>query len=161
MFSSRLPGLLLNHSKEWYHVGMAQHGVLEAGELLRDAGLRSTAPRRAVLEALHPGGHFDASELFEKVKHELPDTTLQTMYVVLSALTEAGLVRKIEPAGASAHYEVRVGDNHHHLLCTSCGRLEDVACAVGAAPCLTPNENYGFTIEAAEVTFIGLCPNCH
>ena len=146
------------------HVGMyIDTGIdtrVDPGELLRGAGLRSTAPRRAVLEALTPGGHLDASELFDVVKRELPGTSLQAMYVVLAALTEAGLVRKIEPAGGSAHYEVRVGDNHHHLLCVICGRLEDVACTIGAAPCLTPVEDHGFQIHAAEVTFTGLCPAC-
>jgi len=132
----------------------------DAAERLKHAGLRSTAPRRAVIEALGAGGHFDTAELFEIVQRQLPDTTLQTMYVVLSALTEAVIVRKIEPAGAAAHYEIRVGDNHHHLLCTSCGHIEDVACAVGAAPCLTPSEHHDFDIHAAEVTFLGLCPNC-
>lgn len=149
----------MNDSKECYN-GYVQHSVQEASERLKGAGLRSTAPRRAVLEALTPGGHLDAAELYERVKRELPDTTLQTMYVVLGALTETGLVRKIEPAGSAARYEARVGDNHHHLLCTSCGHLEDVACAVGAAPCLTPSEHHDFEIHTAEVTFLGLCPTC-
>lgn len=140
---------------------MASDTARGATERLKEAGLRSTAPRRAVMQALEVGGHFDTAELFDMVKRELPDTTLQTMYVVLAALTDAGLVRKIEPAGAAAHYEIRVGDNHHHLLCRSCGRLEDVACVVGAAPCLTPSEDHNFHIEAAEVTFLGLCPACY
>ena len=134
--------------------------TLSAAERLKAVGLRSTAPRRAVIDALQAGGHFDTAELFDMVQRELPDTTLQTMYVVLAALTEAGLVRKIAPAGAAAHYEMRVGDNHHHLLCTGCGHLEDVTCAVGAAPCLAPSETHNFSIHAADVTFHGLCPNC-
>ncbi|WP_217136121.1 Fur family transcriptional regulator [Leucobacter chinensis] len=140
---------------------MTQQLHLGAAERLKGAGLRSTAPRRAVLEALHPGGHLDAAELFQLVQRELPDTTLQTMYVVLSALTDAGLVRKIEPAGSAARYEVRVGDNHHHLICQGCGRIEDVACTIGHAPCLTPSETHNFHIHTAEVTFVGLCPDCY
>ncbi|MBK0417706.1 transcriptional repressor [Leucobacter sp. CSA1] len=129
-------------------------------ERLHDAGLRSTAPRRAALEALAPGGHLDASEIFEAVKSELPGTSLQAVYGVLGALTEAGLVRKIEPGGSAARYEARVGDNHHHMVCRECGRIEDVQCAIGAAPCLVPSEDHGFTVEAAEVTFLGTCPDC-
>ena len=132
----------------------------ESAARLNAVGLRSTAPRRAVLEALQPGGHLDASELYDRLKDDLPGTSLQAIYGVLTALVEANLVRRVTPAGGSARYEARVGDNHHHLLCRSCGRLEDVPCAVGAAPCLTPSEDHGFQIEAAEVTFHGLCSDC-
>lgn len=134
--------------------------VTETVDRLRQAGLRSTAPRRAVLQALEPGGHLDVAELRDRVAQELPGTSLQTVYVVLAALTEAGLVRKIETSSGAARYEARVGDNHHHLLCVRCGRLEDIACAVGAAPCLTPSEYHGFRIEAADVTFRGVCADC-
>lgn len=127
---------------------------------LKAAGLRSTAPRRAVLEALRPGGHLDASEVYDQVRQDLTGTSLQAIYGVLGALTEAGLVRKIEPVGSAARFEARVGDNHHHLICTSCGRIEDVSCAIGEAPCLVPSEDHGFRIESAEVTFNGLCPDC-
>ena len=127
---------------------------------LSEAGLRSTAGRRATLHVLNRGGHFDASEVFELVKQDLPGTSLQAIYGVLAALTEAGLVRKIEPAGGPAHFERRIGDNHHHLVCTVCGRIEDVPCAIGEAPCLTASHTHGFTIESAEVTFNGLCPDC-
>ena len=136
------------------------HHATESAARLNAAGLRSTAPRRAVLDALQPGGHLDASELYERLRGELPGTSLQAIYGVLTALTEANLVRRITPAGGSARYEARVGDNHHHLLCTSCGRLEDVPCAVGAAPCLTPSDDHGFEITTAEVTFHGLCADC-
>lgn len=132
----------------------------ESAARLSAAGLRSTAPRRAVLDALQPGGHLDASEVFESVRHGLPGTSLQAIYGVLGALAEAGLVRKIEPAGGPAHYEARVGDNHHHLVCRRCGRIEDVSCTVGAAPCLTPSESHGFVVDTAEVTFHGLCADC-
>lgn len=127
---------------------------------LNDAGLRSTAPRRAVLETLEAGGHLEAAEVFERVVKDLPGTSLQAVYIVLTALTEAGLVRKVAPAGASAHFEARVGDNHHHLVCSQCGRIEDVPCIVGHAPCLTPSDSMGFVIDTAEVTFNGVCSDC-
>lgn len=136
------------------------HHATESATRLNSAGLRSTAPRRAVLDALQPGGHLDASELYERLRGELPGTSLQAVYGVLTALTEAKLLRRITPAGGPARYEARVGDNHHHLLCTSCGHLEDVPCVVGAAPCLTPSEDHGFEIASAEVTFHGLCASC-
>lgn len=139
---------------------MTPNLALDTTELLRSAGLRSTAPRRAVLEALHAGGHYDAASVYERVKERLPGTSLQAVYVVLAALTDARLVRKITPEGGSAHYEVHQGNNHHHLLCTECGRLEDITCAIGEAPCLTPSEDHGFHITTAEVTFTGLCPDC-
>lgn len=127
---------------------------------LRAAGLKSTAPRRAVLETLDRGGHFEAADVYREVSQELTGTSLQAIYIILTALTEAGLARKIETAGASAKFEARVGDNHHHLLCTNCGRIEDVACVIGAAPCMTPSEDHGYVIHTAEVTFTGLCPPC-
>lgn len=131
-----------------------------ATQQLHDAGLRTTAPRRAVLNVLAGGGHFEAAELFGRVREELPGTSLQAVYGVLSALIGAGLVRKIEFEGGSALFEIRRGDNHHHLLCLECGRVEDVPCVVGEAPCLTPVGDQGFTVEVAEVTFKGLCPDC-
>lgn len=139
---------------------LSPEAQLDPSARLSTAGLRSTAPRRAALAALQPGGHLDAAEVFEVVRHELPGTSLQAIYGVLGALSEAGLVRKIEPAGGPARYEVRVGDNHHHLVCTACGRIEDVPCTLGAAPCLTASENHGFDISRAEVTFSGVCPDC-
>lgn len=126
---------------------------------LSAAGLRSTAPRRAVLETLEPGGHLDASGVFERVTATLPGTSLQAVYGVLGALTEAGLVRRVSHDGGPAHYEARV-DNHHHLVCRSCGRIEDVPCVVGSAPCLTPEDDHGFTVDTAEVTFYGVCASC-
>ena len=140
--------------------GTDQDEARDIAQSLSDAGLRSTGPRRATLHVLSRGGHFDAAEVFEAVKQELPGTSLQAIYGVLAALTEAGLVRKIEPAGGPAHFERRIGDNHHHLVCSACGRIEDVPCAIGEAPCLTASHTHGFTIESAEVTFNGLCPTC-
>jgi len=129
-------------------------------ELLRDAGLKVTAPRLAVLVAVEQAPHSDADALFAAVRRELPGTSLQAVYGVLGALTTAGLVRRIEPATSPALYERRIGDNHHHVVCTSCKAVEDIDCVHGAAPCLTPSSSHGFVIEAAEVTFWGLCPRC-
>ena len=131
-----------------------------AAERLNAAGLRSTAPRRAVLAYLSRGGHRDAKEVFEALQQELPGTSLQAIYIVLGALTAAGLLRKVESTSGSARYEARTGDNHHHLVCRSCGRIEDVDCAVGDVPCLTPADPQGFAVEHAEVVFHGLCADC-
>lgn len=127
---------------------------------LRSAQLKVTAPRLAVLGVLSGHGHFDAETVFSSVSTALPKTSLQAVYGVLSALVTAGLVRKIEPAGSPALYEARVGDNHHHLVCLGCKAVEDVDCAVGESPCLTPSNTNGFAIRTAEVTFWGLCSTC-
>ena len=132
----------------------------QATQFLHAAGLRSTAPRRAVLAVLSVGGHYEASEVFRHVRKDLPGTSLQAIYGVLGAFTEAGLVRKLEPEGGSALYEISRGDNHHHLHCTECGRIEDIPCVVGHAPCLTPVDDFGFQVHRAEVTFKGVCPSC-
>ncbi|MBL3698901.1 transcriptional repressor [Leucobacter luti] len=124
------------------------------------AGLRSTAPRRAVLEILAEGGHWEASDMYERLREQLPGTSLQAVYGVLSALTEAGLARRISPVGGPAQYEAHVGDNHHHLVCRDCGRMEDVPCVVGSAPCLTPSDTHGFVVETANITFLGRCAAC-
>lgn len=130
-------------------------------DLLRDAGLKVTAPRKAVLESLTAvGEHLDADTVLTRVRAELPKVSPQTIYGVLASLSEAGLQRKIEPAGSAALYESRIGDNHHHLVCTQCKRVSDVDCVVGAAPCLTPSDANGYEIHAAEVTFWGVCPDC-
>lgn len=129
-------------------------------DTLRSAGLRATDQRVAVLQALGSHPHADAAAIFGAVVPALPDTSLQAVYGVLSALTDAGLVRRIEPAGSPARYELRVGDNHHHVVCSRCGAIGDVDCAVGHAPCLTPSGTSGFTITTAEVTYWGLCPDC-
>ncbi|GAA1447015.1 Fur family transcriptional regulator [Leifsonia poae] len=131
---------------------------LESG--LRSAGLRVTSGRLAVLAALDDRPHTDADTVFRAVIAELPGTSLQSVYNVLGDLTTAGLVRRIEPAGSAALYERRIGDNHHHIVCSSCGAVADVDCVVGHAPCLTPSDASGFAVTTAEVTFWGLCPSC-
>lgn len=127
---------------------------------IRDAGLRATAGRIAVLEALGSTAHVSADEVFQRVVEQVPTTSIQSVHNVLADLTGVGLVRRIEPAGSAALYERRVGDNHHHVVCTNCGAIADVGCVVGHAPCLTPSSDAGFTIQTAEVTFWGLCPSC-
>lgn len=130
------------------------------GERIRGVGLRVTEPRLAVMRALEGQPHADADTVFGVVRGDLPGTSLQAVYGVLGALAGAGLLRRIEPAGSPARYELRTGDNHHHVVCSECGALEDVDCVVGHAPCLTPSGDSGFTIHTAEVTFWGLCPSC-
>jgi Fe2+ or Zn2+ uptake regulation protein len=127
---------------------------------IRGAGLKVTEPRLAVLKALGEKPHSDADTVYGAVKQELPGTSLQAVYGVLAALTASGLLRKIEPAGSSARYERRIGDNHHHLVCTQCSAIQDVDCAVGEAPCLTPSDSAGFAVHTAEVTYWGLCSTC-
>jgi Fur family ferric uptake transcriptional regulator len=139
---------------------MITTGTPELRDSLRSAGLRATDQRVAVLAALESHPHADAAAVFAAVVPALPDTSLQAVYGILGALTDAGLVRRIEPAGSPARYELRVGDNHHHIVCSRCGAIGDVDCAVGAAPCLTPAETSGFTLTTAEVTYWGLCPDC-
>jgi Fe2+ or Zn2+ uptake regulation protein len=128
---------------------------------LRGAGLRITGPRVAVLGALYGHSHATADELALDVRDKIGSISKQAIYDVLDACTAAGLVRRIEPAGSAARYETRTGDNHHHLICRSCGTVADVDCVVAAAPCLTPSQGLGFVIDEAEVTFWGLCSNCH
>ncbi len=129
-------------------------------DALRTCGLRATSPRLAVLGALGLRPHVDADTIAGLVRHNLGTIAPQTVYNVLGALVAAGLVRRIEPAGSSALYERRVGDNHHHIACRSCGAVADVDCAVGRRPCLTPADVHGYVLDEAEVTFWGICPNC-
>jgi len=128
---------------------------------LSEAGLRVTAARLAVLDVLPAHAHLDADDIAARVRARLGTVSTQAVYDVLRALTGAGLVRRIEPAGSPALFENRVADNHHHLACRSCGTVTDVDCAVGAAPCLQPSSYAGFVIDEAEVVFWGLCPACH
>ncbi|MFE0027253.1 Fur family transcriptional regulator [Amycolatopsis sp. NPDC059021] len=128
--------------------------------LLRGAALRVTRPRVAVLTAVYGHPHADTDSIIGAVRADLGDVSHQAIYDVLRALTTAGLVRRIQPAGSVARYESRVGDNHHHVVCRSCGAIEDVDCAVGSAPCLTADDDHGFTIDEAEVIYWGLCPAC-
>jgi Fe2+ or Zn2+ uptake regulation protein len=129
-------------------------------QLLRAAALRVTRPRVAVLSAVYAHPHADTDSLLSAVRNELPGVSHQAVYDVLRALTTAGLVRRIEPSGSVARYESRVGDNHHHVVCRSCGLIADVDCAVGSAPCLTASGDQGFAIDEAEVIYWGLCPGC-
>jgi Fur family ferric uptake transcriptional regulator len=129
-------------------------------EQLRKADLRVTRPRVAVLEAVHSRPHADTDTIFTAVRTELPEVSRQAMYDVLNALTDAGLVRRIQPSGSVARYESRVSDNHHHVVCRSCGTIADVDCAVGDAPCLTAASDHGFVLDEAEVIYWGLCPDC-
>ena len=128
--------------------------------MLRGAALRVTRPRLAVLNAVHVHPHADTDSLLGAVRRELPGVSHQAVYDVLRALTGAGLVRRIQPSGSVARYESRVGDNHHHVVCRSCGAIADVDCAVGETPCLTASDDQGFSISEAEVTYWGLCPEC-
>ncbi len=127
---------------------------------LRRAGLRVTAARVALLEVVRAGDHLGVEAIAERVRDRVGHISLQAVYDALNALTAAGLVRKIEPAGSPARYEGRVGDNHHHVACRSCGAVADVDCATGAAPCLTASEDHGYVIDEAEVIYWGLCPAC-
>jgi len=127
---------------------------------LRAAGLRVTAARVALLEAVRDGDHLGVEALATRVRDRIGHVSLQAVYDALDALTAAGLIRRIEPAGSPARFEGRIGDNHHHLVCRSCGTVTDVACAVGEAPCLTAADDHGFSIDEAEVIYWGLCPAC-
>ena len=132
----------------------------EFEQLLRGAELRVTRPRVAVLSAVSAAPHCDTESVIDAVRADLGDVSHQAVYDVLNALTSAGLVRRIQPAGSVARYETRTGDNHHHVICRSCGAISDVDCAVGEAPCLTPSDHHGVAIDEAEVTYWGTCPNC-
>ena len=128
---------------------------------LRSAGLRVTAPRLAVLTAVvGEGQHRDAEAIAEAARKRLGTLSTQAVYDNLHVLEGAGLVRRIQPSGHPARYEARVGDNHHHIVCRSCGLTADVDCTVGAAPCLEPSADHGFIVQEAEVIFWGLCPRC-
>lgn len=130
---------------------------------LRSVGRRVTKQRLAVLAAVERSPHSTADDVVTAVRAELADITVQSVYVVLSDLTTSGLLRRIEPPHSPARYETRVNDNHHHAVCTGCGRIEDVDCAVGHAPCLTPHWSPGssqMTIQIADVVYQGLCTDC-
>jgi len=128
--------------------------------MLRAALLRVTAPRLAVLRAVHDYPHASTDAIIGAVRENLGVVSHQAVYDVLHALTAAGLVRRIEPMGSVARYESRTGDNHHHVVCRSCGAIADVDCAVGDAPCLTASDDLGFAIDEAEVIYWGRCPQC-
>ena len=127
---------------------------------LRQVGLRVTAARVALLETVRDGDHLGVEALATRVRARLGHISLQAVYEALHALTAAGLVARIEPPGSPARFEGRVGDNHHHVVCRSCGAVADVDCAIGDAPCLTPSDDHGFSIDEAQVIFWGLCSDC-
>jgi Fe2+ or Zn2+ uptake regulation protein len=129
-------------------------------EQLRTAGLRVTRPRLSVLGVLERHPHVDAETIATAARAVHPSISPQAVYGVLKALVGGGLARRIEPAGGPALYELRVGDNHHHLVCRDCAVVVDVDCVVGAAPCLAPSDAAGFEVDEAEVVFWGLCADC-
>jgi Fe2+ or Zn2+ uptake regulation protein len=131
-----------------------------AAARLRGAGLRVTRQRTAVLDAISPGEHLDAETIVDRVRAELGRVSTQAVYNALHALEGAGLMRRIELAGGPARFEIRVGDNHHHLVCRGCGLVVDVDCATGSAPCLDVPDSGGFVVDAAEVTWWGYCTAC-
>jgi Fur family transcriptional regulator, stress-responsive regulator len=135
-------------------------GTSEVERMLRGASLRVTRPRVAVLAAVHEYPHADTNAIIGHVREELGEVSQQAVYDVLRALADAGLVRRIVPPGSVARYESRVGDNHHHVVCRSCGAIADVDCAVGDAPCMTAAEHHGYAIDETEVVYWGLCPRC-
>jgi Fur family ferric uptake transcriptional regulator len=132
----------------------------ELERMLRGAELRVTRPRVAVLGAVHDRPHADTNSIVDAAREDLGEVSTQAVYDVLGALTEAGVVRRIQPSGSVARYESRVGDNHHHIVCRSCGAVADVDCAVGTTPCLTAAEDHGYAIDEAEVVYWGRCPEC-
>jgi Fur family ferric uptake transcriptional regulator len=133
---------------------------LDFSQLLREAGLRVTRQRLAVLDALVELAHADTESVIAAVRRDLPDVSHQAVYDSLRALTGAGLARRVQPNGSVARYEARVGDNHHHLVCRSCGEIADVDCALGHVPCLTASDDHGYVIDEAEVIYWGTCPAC-
>ena len=132
----------------------------EVEQLLREARLRVTRPRLAVLAAVYDHPHADTEHLIGAARADLGELSHQAVYDVLQVLTTAGLVRRIQPAGSVARYESRVADNHHHVVCRSCGAIADVDCAVGHTPCLTASDDHGFVVDEAEVVYWGTCPDC-
>lgn len=134
--------------------------TVPADVLLRQHGLQVTAQRLAVLRAVADVPHCTADVVDRAVRADLGAVSRQAVYDALGVLSDKGLIRRIQPAGSPARYEDRVGDNHHHLICRTCGRTEDVDCAVGYTPCLTAEEDRGYAIDEAEVIYWGLCPSC-
>ena len=132
----------------------------DVAAMLRQASLRVTKPRLAVVGAVDRLPHADTESVIAAVREGLPDVSHQAVYDSLHALSDRGILRRIQPAGSVARYETRVGDNHHHLVCRSCGAVVDVDCAVGETVCLMPSDDHGFRIDEAEVVYWGLCPRC-
>jgi Fur family ferric uptake transcriptional regulator len=134
--------------------------TVESADVLRQRGIQVTAQRLAVLRAVEGQPHITADGVAEVVRAEIGAISRQSVYDALAMLTAEGLIRRIQPAGSSARFEARVGDNHHHVICRTCGRTADVDCAVGSAPCLTAADDCGFEIDEAEVIYWGRCPDC-
>ena len=134
--------------------------AVDPRDLLRRHGLRVTAQRLAVLRVVGEAPHATTDAVAETVRREIGSISVQAVYDALAALTDRGLLRRIQPAGSPARFEARVGDNHHHLVCRGCGEITDVDCAVGTRPCLAPGTGHGYEVDEAEVTFWGLCPAC-
>jgi Fur family ferric uptake transcriptional regulator len=134
--------------------------ALEPTELLRAADLRVTRPRLAVLTVVGEHPHTDTNSIIELVRGDLGDVSHQAVYDVLRALTDAHLLRRFQPSGSVARYELHGHDNHHHVVCRACGAIDDVECAVGEAPCLTASDDRGYAIDEAEIVYWGLCPSC-
>lgn len=132
----------------------------DPAELFRRHGVQVTAQRLAVMEAVANLPHCTADDVVQAVRADIGAISRQAVYNALGVLADTGLIRRIEPAGSPARFEDRVGDNHHHLICRTCGRLEDVDCAVGTAPCLTAAADLGYEIDEAEVVYWGRCPDC-
>ncbi|HJX48346.1 MAG TPA: Fur family transcriptional regulator [Gaiellaceae bacterium] len=133
---------------------------VDSADLLRERGLRVTAQRLAVLRAVSAEPHVTADAVAETVRAEIGSISLQAVYDVLSAFVDVDMVRRIQPAGSPARFEARVGDNHHHVICRICGRMADVDCAVGSAPCVTAADGKGYEIDEAEIVYWGRCPEC-
>ena len=132
----------------------------DASDLFRHRGIHVTAQRLAVLRAVSRQPHITADGVADVVRREIGAISLQSVYDALALLVAEGLIRRIQPAGSAARFEDRVGDNHHHLICRVCGRVVDVDCAVGSAPCLTASDDGGYEIDEAEVAYWGRCPEC-
>jgi len=132
----------------------------DPADLLRQGGYRVTGQRLAVLRAVSARPHVTADAVADTVRTQMGAISVQAVYDALGVLIDVGLVRRIQPAGSPARFEARVSDNHHHVICRGCGRTDDVDCAVGFAPCLTPSDDHGFSIDEAEVIYWGLCPDC-
>lgn len=139
---------------------MSRETSVENDALLRRHGLHVTAQRLGVLRAVSDGPHTTADDIYKTVQAQIGAISRQAVYDALAALSEKGLLRRIQPAGSPARYENRVGDNHHHLICRTCSRMVDVDCAVGVTPCLTAADDSGYLIDEAEVIYWGRCPEC-
>jgi Fe2+ or Zn2+ uptake regulation protein len=139
---------------------MSGEASIDDPAVLRRHGMHVTPQRLAVLRAVSDGPHGTADDIYKAVRAEIGTVSLQAVYDALAALTDKGVLRRIQPAGSPARYENRVGDNHHHLICRRCSRMVDVDCAVGETPCLTASDDAGYEIDEAEVVYWGRCPAC-